>query len=82
MTTDGPSALTGPAHALLDAVTAISSDLDLRSVLMRIVEAATELTAARYGALGVIGSDGTIGSYGSSGPSVKRRLLLLEGVRL
>ncbi len=57
---DGSSALTGPAHALLDAVTAISSDLDLRSVLMRIVEAATELTSARYGALGVIGSDGLL----------------------
>ncbi len=51
-------ALSGPAGALLHAVTAISSDLDLRSVLMRIVEAATELTSARYGALGVIGSDG------------------------
>jgi len=57
---DGSSALTGPANALLDAVTAISSDLDLRSVLMRIVEAATELTSARYGALGVIGSDGLL----------------------
>ena len=30
----------------------------------------------------VIASDGTIGSYGSSGPGKKRRLLLLEGVRL
>jgi len=30
----------------------------------------------------VIASDGTIGSYGSGGPGVKRRLLLLEGVRL
>lgn len=52
--------LTGPARALLDAVTAISSDLDLRRVLARIVEAATELTSARYGALGVIGSDGLL----------------------
>lgn len=58
-TGDDP-ALSGPAHALLDAVTAISSDLDLRSVLVRIVEAATELTSARYGALGVIGSDGLL----------------------
>ena len=31
--TDERAALTGPARALLDAVTAISSDLDLRSVL-------------------------------------------------
>ncbi len=47
--------LSGPARALLDAVTAISTDLDLGSVLTRIVESATELTHARYGALGVIG---------------------------
>jgi signal transduction histidine kinase len=40
---------------LLEAVTAISSDLDLPSVLERIVAAATELTGAQYGALGVIG---------------------------
>lgn len=56
----GSPALTGPAQALLDAVTAISSDLDLRRVLMRIVEAATELTGAKYGAMGVIGSDGLL----------------------
>ena len=55
--TDDRAALTGPARALLEAVTAISSDLDLRSVLQRIVEAATELTSAQYGALGVVGSD-------------------------
>ena len=36
--------LGGAAEALLEAVTAISSDLDLRSVLTRIVEAATQLT--------------------------------------
>lgn len=60
MSTREPPALTSTAQALLDAVTAISSDLDLRSVLMRIVEAATELTSARYGALGVIGSDGLL----------------------
>ena len=47
--------LSGPARALLDAVTAISSDLDLHSVLTRIVESAAELTQARYAALGVIG---------------------------
>ncbi len=46
------------ARLLLEAVTAISSDLDLASVLTRIVEAATALTGARYGALGVLGRDG------------------------
>ena len=50
------SALPQPARTLLEAVTAIASDLDLPSVLERIVAAATELTGAKYGALGVIGS--------------------------
>jgi signal transduction histidine kinase len=44
-------------RALLDAVVGIGSDLDLRSTLQRIVEAACELVGARYGALGVIGAD-------------------------
>lgn len=49
------NSLSGPARALLGAFTAISSDLDLHSVLSRIIVSATELTGARYGALGVIG---------------------------
>ena len=44
-------------RALLDAVVAIGADLDLRSTLQRIVQAACRLAGARYGALGVIGSD-------------------------
>ena len=43
---------------LLDAVVAVSSDLDLPVVLSRIVTSACELVDARYGALGVIGPDG------------------------
>ena len=43
---------------LLDAVVAMSADLDLAEVLGRIVESATALVGARYGALGVISSDG------------------------
>ncbi|MCM4084403.1 GAF domain-containing sensor histidine kinase [Paractinoplanes hotanensis] len=46
-------------RALLDAVVGISTDLDLRSTLGRIVEAACTLVGARYGALGVIGNDRT-----------------------
>ncbi len=42
-------------HALLEAVVSIESDLELENVLHRIVEAATALVDARYGALGVIG---------------------------
>ncbi|MFU8875826.1 GAF domain-containing protein [Micromonospora sp. SL4-19] len=44
-------------RALLDAVVGISTDLDLRSTLQRIVQSACELVGARYGALGVIGAD-------------------------
>jgi signal transduction histidine kinase len=44
-------------RALLDAVVVIGSDLDLRSVLQRIVRAACALVGAKYGALGVIGND-------------------------
>ncbi|MFU8849709.1 GAF domain-containing protein [Micromonospora sp. SL1-18] len=44
-------------RALLDAVVGISTDLDLRSTLQRIVQAACELAGAKYGALGVIGHD-------------------------
>jgi signal transduction histidine kinase len=59
--------LPASARALLEAVTAISSDLDLHSVLTRIVEAATQLTQARYGALGVIGSDAFLVEFVTTG---------------
>jgi len=39
---------------LLDAVLTVGSDLDLPAMLRRIVEAATDLVDARYGALGVL----------------------------
>lgn len=45
------------AH-LLDAVVAISADLNLADVLSRIVRAACKLVDARYGALGVLDRDG------------------------
>jgi len=44
---------------ILDPVVAISSDLDLPSVLRRIVTVVCDLTDAQYGALGVIGSTGS-----------------------
>ena len=50
--------LPGDARALLEAVVAMSSDLDLHSVLNRIVESACRLTQARYGALGVLDTSG------------------------
>ncbi|MEV1172750.1 GAF domain-containing protein [Nonomuraea sp. NPDC049784] len=47
-------------HALLDAVVSVGSDLDLETVLRRIVETATTLVDASYGALGVIGQENTL----------------------
>jgi two-component system, NarL family, sensor histidine kinase DevS len=49
--------------ALLEAVVGIGSDLELESVLRRIVEAAVQLVDARYGALGVIGEDGRLAEF-------------------
>ena len=73
---DRQPVLPGPAQALLDAVTAISSDLDLRGVLLRIVEAATELTGARYGALGVIGADRTLVEFVTTGIGPEQHRLI------
>lgn len=43
-----------PLAPLLDAVLGVGTDLELHTTLQHIVESATELTGARYGALGVI----------------------------
>ncbi|GGO10243.1 histidine kinase [Microbispora rosea subsp. aerata] len=47
-------------HALLDAVVSIGSGLELEFVLRRIVETATTLVDATYGAMGMIGEDSTL----------------------
>jgi signal transduction histidine kinase len=49
--------------ALLRAGLALSSDLSLPAVLGRIVRTAADITGARYGALGVLGSDGRIAEF-------------------
>ncbi len=51
----GPKSL----HELLDAVVTIGSDLDLPSMLRRIIRSAVELVDATYGALGVLDDTGT-----------------------
>ncbi|GAB2870168.1 GAF domain-containing sensor histidine kinase [Nocardioides pacificus] len=51
------------AQALLDAVIAISTDLDMHNVLRRIVQSACTLTNAQYGALGVVGGDGDLSDF-------------------
>jgi signal transduction histidine kinase len=68
--------LSDAAEALLEAVTAISSDLDLRSVLTRIVEAATHLTESKYGALGVIGADGSLVEFVTTGIDTEQHRLI------
>src|SRR5207237_885208 len=46
-------------RALFEATLAISSELSLDALLQRLVEAAAELTGARYAALGVIDRSGS-----------------------
>lgn len=50
----------GRLRSLLGATRAVSEDLDLDTVLRRIISAAIELVGARYGALGVIDEDGLL----------------------
>jgi GAF domain-containing protein len=50
-------------RSLLDAVVGISTDLDLRATLERIVAAACQLAGARYGALGVISGDHRLSEF-------------------
>jgi signal transduction histidine kinase len=63
-------------NALLDAVVAISSELDLAAVLERIVTTACLLSRARYGALGVIGRDGNLVEFITHGvdPQTRARI--------
>ncbi|GGR69977.1 signal transduction histidine kinase [Nocardioides luteus] len=63
MTTDVTEDLTGlepSARSLLDAVIAMSSELDLSAMLERITRSACELTGAGYGALGILDLDGDL----------------------
>jgi signal transduction histidine kinase len=50
-------------YALLEAVVAVGTNLDLEVVLKQIVEAAIMLVRARYGALGVIGEGGRLEEF-------------------
>lgn len=49
----------GDLAVLLGALRSVTSDVDLRSVLERLVATAAELTGARYAAIGVLGDDRT-----------------------
>ena len=54
-------------HALLEAVVAVGSNLELDRVLHQIIDAAVSLVDARYGALGVIGEGGGLAEFVTSG---------------
>jgi signal transduction histidine kinase len=57
----------GRLRGLLRATQAISTGLDLESLLQRIVTEARMLVGARYAALGVIGTDGMLAEFVHSG---------------
>ncbi len=58
---------------LLQAGLTLASELSLPIVLQRIVDLATQVTDARYGALGVIGADGHLTEFVTSGVSARQR---------
>ncbi|MFF3732976.1 GAF domain-containing protein [Streptomyces sp. NPDC002476] len=66
---DGPSdGSPSPLPTLLEAVLSVGNDLELRATLQQIVDTATALTGARYGALGVLDpGSGTISELFTSG---------------
>lgn len=53
----------GRLRGLLRANRLVVEELDLPTVLRRIVEAAVELVGARYGAMGVLAADGTLEQF-------------------
>lgn len=57
------SSVDDSGRRLLHAFLPVASDLSLPVVLRRIVESATQLVGARYGALGVLGADRTLSDF-------------------
>lgn len=51
----GRSRMSRTARSVVDLARSVLSDLDLETVLHRVIESARELTGARYAALGVLG---------------------------
>jgi signal transduction histidine kinase len=59
--------------ALHRAAIAITGELDLDTLLQRIVDVARDLVGCRYAALGVLGPDGYIARFPTSGVSTEER---------
>ncbi|KQS97138.1 GAF domain-containing sensor histidine kinase [Cellulomonas sp. Leaf395] len=63
-------------EAMMDAVVSMTADLDMASVLERLVAAGCSLTGARYGALGVLGEHGGLQEFVYQGIDHKTALLI------
>lgn len=64
-------------HALIDAILLIEADANLDTLLQTIVERATALVGARYGALGVLERDGvTLANFITHGLDAQQRSLI------
>lgn len=63
-------------QALMDAIVSMSSEMDIATVLDRLVAVACRLTDARYGALGVLGEQGGLEQFITRGidPSTRRAI--------
>jgi signal transduction histidine kinase len=61
---------------LLEAGLSLASELSLPIVLQRIVDVATQVTDARYGALGVIGESGDLVEFVTTGIPEKHRRMI------
>ncbi|MCI0890110.1 MAG: GAF domain-containing sensor histidine kinase [Chloroflexi bacterium] len=59
--------------AINEASLALSSDLDLSSLLQRVVDLSRVVTGAKYGALAMLGEDGDIAQFVTSGLSQAER---------
>lgn len=62
--------------ALIEAALALSSELPLPVVLEKIINLATEITQARYGALGVIGPGGELAQFITTGVTREQHLAI------
>jgi signal transduction histidine kinase len=66
---------------LLEGILAVASELDLASLLHRVVESAAVLVDARYGALGVLGDAGELAEFVTVGLSPEEEAAIGERPR-